>query len=114
MRSPMLVLLAAGCVWGADADYNGRWDITAATRPRPRAWWLELTGVGGAKPAGKFVSAYAGDMNVIDAIGVEEGELRFTIRQPAPPNQKQNAPRNFPFRARLVNGKLEGAEEAEG
>jgi hypothetical protein len=110
----MLVLLTAGAVWGADADYNGRWDITAATQPRPRAWWLELTGVGGAKPAGKFVSAYAGDMNVIDAIGVENGELRFTITQTSRPNQKQNAPRNFLFRARLVNGKLEGTEEVEG
>lgn len=114
MRTLMFVLLGAGAAWGADADYNGRWDIHANTQPRPRAWWLELTGVGTAKPAGKFVSAYAGDMNVIDAISVENGELRFTIIQPARPNQKQNTPRNFVFRARLVNGKLEGTEEVEG
>jgi len=114
MRSLLFVLLAAGAACAADADYNGRWDITANTQPRPRAWWLELTGVGTGKPAGKFVSVYAGDMNVIDAIGVENGELRFNIRQPARPNQKQNAPRNILFRARLVNGKLQGTEEVEG
>jgi hypothetical protein len=116
MRLFLLLLLAAGGLSAADSDYNGRWDITANTQPRPRAWWLELTGVGTSRPAGKFVSAYAGDMNVIDAVNVDNGELRFTITQRARPNQKNGpaTPRNFLFRARLVDGKLEGVREEEG
>ena len=125
MRNFILVLLTVGTLWGAGEEYNGRWDITANTQPRPRAWWLELAGVGTAKPAGKFVSAYSGDMNVINAISVENGELRFTITQAARPDRpsaapgapkapNQAGPQNYFFHARLVNGKLEGAEEVEG
>src|ERR1039458_3898551 len=55
-----ILLLAAVPAIAADADFNGRWDITVHTQPRPRAWWVELTGVGSPKPAGKFVSASGG------------------------------------------------------
>ncbi len=115
MRIVMAILLSACAVLAADSDYNGRWDITVLTQPQARAWWLEVAGAGTVKPAGKFVSAYNGDLNVIDAITVENGELRFTITEPRRGgNQKQTAPRNFLFRARLVNGKLEGTQEVEG
>jgi hypothetical protein len=111
----MAFLLSACAVLAADSDYNGRWDITVLTQPQPRAWWLEVVGAGTAKPAGKFVSAYNGDLNIIDAITFDNGELRFTITEPRRSgNQKQAAPRNFLFRARLVNGKLEGTQEVEG
>src|ERR1019366_8910513 len=105
-----LLLLAAIPSLAADSDFNGRWDLTTLTQPRPRAWWVELTGVGTPKPAGKFVSAYGGDMNTLDTVAVENGELRFTIA-----NQGRNAKGPAPvYRARLVNGKLEGTLETPG
>ena len=105
-----VLLLSAMPSLAADSDFNGRWDITTLTQPRPRAWWVELTGVGSPKPAGKFVSAYGGDMNTMDTITVENGELRFTIAHPGR-NAKGPAP---VYHARLVNGKLEGTFETPG
>ncbi len=112
MRTLLVAFLLAVCpAFPADQDFNGRWDITTA-QPRPRAWWLELTGVGTAKPAGKFVSAYGGDMNNIDTIGVENGELQFVI---APPGRSGGAPaRKMIYRARLAGDKLDGALQTEG
>jgi hypothetical protein len=99
-------LLAVCPAFAADQDFNGRWDITAHTDPRPRAYWIELTGVGTPNAAGKFVSAFGGDMNKIDTIAVENGELKFTI-SPGNRGQKgQNAP--FVGHAKLVGKKLEG------
>ncbi len=106
-----VLLLAAWPAFPADQDFNGRWDLTAATQPRPRAWWLELNGVGTTKPTGKFVSAYAGDMNTINTISVENGELRFTIN---PPNRNGKGPVSYVYRARLAGGKLEGTLETTG
>ena len=114
MRPLLGFLLLAACpAFSADRDFNGRWDITAITQPRPRAWWVELSGLGTAKPAGKFVSAYGGDMNTIDTIGVENGELRFVIN---PPGRPAAAPQSSGsvYRARLVGGKLEGTFVTEG
>jgi hypothetical protein len=74
---------------------------------------MELTGVGTPTPSGKFVSAYAGDMNKIDAIAVENGELRITIIPPRGRDDKEQ-PRNRIYRARLVGGKLEGTFQTEG
>jgi hypothetical protein len=108
-----ILLLAVSPAIAADQDFNGRWDITAMTQPRPRAWWLELTGVGTAKPTGKFVSAYAGDMNNVDSIAVQGGELRLSI-QPPRGRQDKEVPRPRLYRARLVNGKLEGTFQVEG
>jgi len=105
-----VLLLSAMPSLAADSDFNGRWDLTTLTQPRPRAWWVELTGVGSLKPAGKFVSAYGGDMNTVDTVAVENGELRFTIANPGR-NAKGPAP---VYRARLVNGKLEGTLETPG
>jgi hypothetical protein len=113
MRILLGVLLLAACpAFPADQDFNGRWDISTA-QPRPRAWWLELTGVGTAKPAGKFVSAYGGDMNNIDTIAVENGQLRFVINAPRG-RGTEPPPHNSIYTARLVNGKLEGTFQLEG
>jgi 3-keto-disaccharide hydrolase len=72
---------------------------------------MQLTGVGTTTPAGKFVSAYNGDMNNIDVITVENGELKFVIIPPA----RGGAPtRKMIYRARLAGGKLEGTFENEG
>jgi len=114
MRTPLAIfLLVAGTALAADSDFNGRWDISAKTQPRPRAWWVELNGVGTPQANGKFVSAYGGDMNTIDTIAVENGELRFTIKPPNRNNGKQPSGVSV-YRARLVSGKLEGTMEVEG
>src|SRR6185369_17154564 len=105
MRTFPLFFLLAAVSSAADHDYDGRWDITAIQQ-RPRAWWAELTGVGTPNAAGKFVSAYAGDMNKINEISVENGELKFVI---APPTGAK-----YVYRAKLVGGKLEGTMIREG
>jgi hypothetical protein len=101
-----VLLLAALPLLAADQDYNGRWDITAVQQ-RPRAWWLELTGVGTPAAAGKFVSAYAGDMNKINEISVQNGELQFIIAEP-------NNRAKYVYHAHLTEGKLEGTMQREG
>jgi hypothetical protein len=112
MRSLFGLFLLASAALAADSDFNGRWDLTANTQPRPRAWWVELNGVGTANANGKFVSAYAGDMNKIDTIAVEGGELVFTM---TPPSQQGKQPQGKRvYRARLAGGKLEGTYEIEG
>ncbi len=113
MRRLFGILLLAVCpALAADADFNGRWDLTAQTTPRPRAWWVELNGVGTPNANGKFVSAYAGDMNKINTIAVENGELKFTIVQPAGRNGEPS--RTNVYRARLAGGKLDGTLTVEG
>jgi hypothetical protein len=89
----------------ADQDFNGRWDITTTGQQRPRAMWLELTGAGSASPAGKFVSDHGGDMNKIDRIAIENGELRFSFDRPDRAGMTAPSPE---YRARIVGGKLEG------
>lgn len=114
MLLPVL-MLTSGLAFSAGQDFNGRWDITAMTKPRPRAWCLELTGVGTDNAAGKFVSAYAGDMNTIDTIGVDNGELRFILIPPSRAGRSTGAAaRKRIYRARLLDGKLEGTLEIEG
>jgi len=77
-----LSLLEVALAFTADSDFDGRWDINAGGGPTPRAWWVELNGVGTPNANGKFGSAYHRDMNNIDSIAVENGELTFTIIQP--------------------------------
>jgi hypothetical protein len=108
-----VLLLAASPAFSADSNFNGRWDITTIGEGRPRAWWVELTGVGTASAAGKFVSAYAGDMNVIDKISVENGDLVFVINPKAGPRAKNTPPSRI-YRAKLVDGKLDGTVMNEG
>jgi hypothetical protein len=100
-----------GLIWfmaaaiAADSDYNGRWDLTTGA-VRRGAWWVELDGVGTPNAAGKFVSAYAGDMNKIDEISVVNGGVRWVIK---PPNGAA-----FVYTAKLAGGKLEGMMTREG
>ncbi|MGE5644983.1 MAG: DUF1080 domain-containing protein [Acidobacteriota bacterium] len=89
---PIFILAAA--VWAGDARFNGRWDLTAADG---RASWLEITGAETGKPSGKFVSAFDGDMNVIEKISITDGAIEFGWPG-----------RNILYAAKLVNGKLEG------
>ena len=110
---PLVFMLVVCPAFGADQNFSGRWDITVHTKPRPRAWWVELNEVGSANANGKFVSAYNGDMNPIDSIRVDQGVLHFTIHR-ASRGEKSPPPANFVYTARLVNGKLEGTYLVEG
>lgn len=108
---PLLLVLSSFPALSADSDFNGRWDITAHTKPRPRAWWVELNDVGTPNANGKFVSAYGGDMNKIDTITVENGTLRFVIKRPGRNNAQ---PPDMIYTAKLVGGQLQGTQMAEG
>jgi hypothetical protein len=105
MRVLICGLLLAAAAFAADSDFDGRWDITT-NQARRGAWWVELNGVGTPAASGKFVSAYAGDMNKINEITVENGELKWVI---VPPTGAK-----FVYRAKLAGGKLEGAMTREG
>ena len=109
-----LLLLAVSPAFSADSSFNGRWDITTVGEGRPRAWWVELTGVGTPDASGKFVSAYAGDMNIIDKISVENGDLVFVIIPKGGGAKAKAQPASRIYRAQLVNGKLEGTVAVEG
>jgi len=113
MRTLLGILLLAVCpAFSADTNFNGRWDITTVG-DGIRGWWVELAGVGTPGACGKFVSAFGGDMNPIDKISVENGELVFIIIQKGGPKGKTPPPAKI-FRARLVDDKLDGTLANEG
>jgi len=91
----------------ANSGFNGRWDITPQNEPRRRAWWLEVQGAETSAPKGKFVSAYAGDLNIVDELKIEGDRITFGFR-----------PRNgghIVYKARLSGGKLiDGTVEDDG
>lgn len=101
MRNFVLALLLAGtgAAFAADADFNGRWDITVPHESRRRAWWLEVNGAGTGQLMGRFVGFPGGDMNTIQKIWIEGGELKFTHDKDKVHQQ---------YTARMKGGKLEG------
>ena len=99
LRNLAILLLLAASAWPADSGFNGRWDITVHHSPRGRAWWLEVEGAGTAHIKGKFVGFPGGDLNDIQRIWIENGELRFTY---------DGHDVHQEYRARLVGSKLEG------
>ena len=109
MRLLIGLLLLAAASYAADSDFNGRWDLTTTTA-RPRGWWVELNGVGTPQANGTFISAYAGDLNKINSISVSGGEVTWVIETPS--NAKNQA--KFIYKAKLVNGKLQGTMQREG
>ncbi len=101
------------------AEFNGRWNITVPGEARSRAWWLEVSGAGTGNLTGLFVGAPGGGMYEPEEMTVENGELTFVF------NRRYNVPgddtpfekkpnRRAVYRARLVNGKLQGSFEVEG
>ena len=103
MRSAVLLFLFSAALVAGDADFNGRWNITVIKEPRGRAWWLEVEGAGGKGALkGRFVGAPGGNMDPITDLAIHDGELRFTF------NRKEV----LTYRARLVNGHLEGAVDS--
>lgn len=104
MRIATVLLAALPAL--ANSGFNGRWDINVDT-PNKRAWWLEINGAETPKPTGKFVSAFAGDMNVIEEISIKGNELTFGFRPP-----KRG---HLMYKAKLKGGKLvDGTFEEEG
>lgn len=99
LRNLAILLLLAPAAWCADSAFNGRWDITVNHPPRGRAWWLEVDGAGTANIKGKFVGFPGGDLNDIQHLWIENGELRFTY---------DGRGAHQEYRARLLDGKLQG------
>jgi hypothetical protein len=107
MRTSVLLLLLVTAAWPAgspgDPDFNGRWDITVHNSPRGRAWWLQVEGAGTPGIKGKFVGFPGGDLNDIQHISIDNGELRFSYDGRSVHQE---------YRARLAAGKLEGTFES--
>lgn len=108
-----LGLALAGALWSKDADFNGRWDIKVLNEPRSRVWWLEVEGAGTPQLKGTFVGAPGGQVDVIPLLQVSNGELVWTFekayrRDPGEPVRKGV------YRARIVQGKLQGSLAVEG
>jgi hypothetical protein len=117
MRTVVALLLAAGASlsWAADARFNGRWNITVVSEPRNRAWWLEIDGAETENPSGRFVSAFGGDMNVIQELSIRRGEIVFGwMRTERPREDEPEVTRHLVYKARLVGDRLEGTFEVEG
>jgi hypothetical protein len=113
MRAFMLLLASASLFAGvAPSQFDGRWDITVPNDQRVRAWWLEITGAGTPNLAGKFVGAPGGQLDVIPQISIDNDELKFVFPNRYGPRGAER--RNGIYRARLVNGKLQGSFEVEG
>ena len=112
----LTVFLLAAAAFAGDARLNGRWDITGYSQPRNRAWWLEISGAETASPSGKFVTAYNGDMNVIQEISINGSELMFAFTPAVrpQPGETPRKPDHLVYKARLAGDKLEGTFEVEG
>jgi len=103
MRCFALLLLLAPAVWPAGplaSGFDGRWNIAVHNSPRGRAWWLEVQGAGTPAIKGRFVGFPGGDLNDIQRIWIEDGELRFTF---------DDRSVHQDYRASLVDRKLQGS-----
>lgn len=110
-------VLAAWPALAADAQFNGRWDITVNRPGGNMGWWVEITGAETDHPAGKFVTAFGGDMNTIQEIAIQPGELRFgfiRVDRPRPGEAGGERRVHLVYKAKLAGGKLEGTFETEG
>jgi hypothetical protein len=108
------LLLFATVLRAAPADFNGRWDITVSEQNRRRAWWLEVTGAGGPKPAGSFIGAPGGGLDELTDLRVSNDELTFSFTRGYRYGTADTKTRKGTYRARVVNGKLEGSLDLEG
>jgi hypothetical protein len=99
----LLFLFAASSGLAADSDFNGRWNISVDNEARRRAWWLEVEGAGTPDLKGRFVGFPGGDMNRIQKIWIDNGELRFTFERGSTRQE---------YSARLAGGRLSGVMKA--
>jgi len=112
-RTLLAVILAASAsAFGADKDFEGRWDIEVVNEARNRAWWLEVNGAGTPNLKGRFVGAPGGNMDDIPQIAIANGELKFVFERSYRGGEKSK--QRGIYRARIVKGLLEGTFEVEG
>jgi Domain of Unknown Function (DUF1080) len=113
-----VVLAACACVAlfasSDDQQFNGRWNITAADNPRPRVWWLEVSGAGIAnvQPKGRFLGNPVAQVEEIPKISILDGEMRFGVERK--PGRDGKGAQKLLFYARLEDGRLKGTFEVEG
>jgi len=81
--------------------FLGRWDLTLAAPDHQYPSWLELTENGG-KLQGRMVGRWGSAHPVLD-VKVENSVLTF-----ASPKDEEDTPKDMPFQAKLVGGKLVG------
>jgi len=107
-----LPLVLAFPLFAADAQFNGRWDITVPEEARARAWWMEISGAGTTGLQGKFVGFPGGDMNDIPHLTLQNGELRFSFDYK---DFHTGQPMHRDYNARLTaDGELEGRMRSSG
>jgi hypothetical protein len=107
MRTLTLLLLSAGAL-AAGSPFDGTWDITILG-DHSRAWWLRVEGAGTPAAKGTFVSDYFGDLNKIDEISVNNGQLTFGFRY-----KEEGREIHDVYTATLKDGKLAGITRTEG
>ena len=103
MRLIVLGVMAASLGLAADADFNGRWDISVPKEPRNRSWWLEVNGAGTPDIKGSFVGFPGGNTDAIPQIAVRDGVLHFSADRGQ--GQKKM---HLAYTAKFVNGRLIG------
>lgn len=81
MTKFFLIAFCALVSFGADKDFNGRWNLTVPKEARGRAWWLEVSGAGSSKIEGRFVGAPGGQMDKIPQISVDHKELHWSFER---------------------------------
>ena len=115
MRRLLLILAAASApALAADADFNGRWNISYPGAAN-RASWMEVQGAETGRPTVKFVSIYAGDLNIANEASVRAGELSAVFRYKQRMRQDEEpVPVEAIVRARLEGDRLAGTTERTG
>ncbi len=109
------IVAASTVCLAADADFNGRWDLTVHGNTDCTvtcAWWLEITGAGTAQPKGTFVGFPDGSLHDLPDLSIKDGVLRFAWDRPAGPGRNGKNPtarQHIDYDVRYVNGKLEGS-----
>ncbi len=81
--------------------FLGRWDLTLAAPDYGYPSWLELT-ENGDKLQGRMVGRWGSAHPVVD-VKIEKSVLTF-----ASPKDEEDTPKDMPFQAKLVGGKLVG------
>lgn len=104
MKFLLFALMAMTAIAG-EKDFNGRWNLTVEKEPRGRAWWLEVSGAGSGKLAGRFVGAPGGQMDAIPAIAFEGKELVWSF---------ERGGKKLVYRAVYDKGQLIGRQTVDG
>ena len=105
MTKFLLFAFSACLSFGADKDFNGRWNLSVPNEARGRAWWLEVTGAGSSKIEGRFVGAPGGQLDKIPEIAIDHKELRWTF---------ERAGKKLVYTALIEKGILVGKQSIDG